>query len=365
MPLPHDHPRNLPRILVLFLVLLTPLPGAAQEQPGGELRILVKDAAPFTMQDETGHWIGISMELWNRIATALGRPWSLEVAPDLESMLSSVREGRCDLAVGALTITAGREAEMDFSRSFFESGLGIATTGGEEEGLLSFVARLFSIEFLQVILGLIAMLFVAGLLVWLFERRRNREQFGGSAGRGLGEGLWWAAVTMTTVGYGDRAPQTSGGRAVALIWMFASILLISSFTAAIASSLTISRLEGAVNGPDDLRHVEVGVIEDSTGAGWARQKGLRVTRFPDVGSALEALQRGTLGAVVHDSPILRYAIAHRQGSQLRVLPYRLDRQMYAFAFPTGSPLQEDVNRELLRVTGSSEWDEILARFLGP
>ncbi len=54
--------------------------------------------------------------------------------------------------------------------------------------------------------------------------------FGGKPIHGFGSALWFAAVTMTTVGYGDKTPQTPLGRGLAFIWMFLGIVLVSAFT---------------------------------------------------------------------------------------------------------------------------------------
>ena len=53
----------------------------------------------------------------------------------------------------------------------------------------------------------------------------------------LPEALWWAIVTCTTVGYGDFAPVTAGGRGVAVVLMLLGVSLISVITANIASFL--------------------------------------------------------------------------------------------------------------------------------
>ncbi len=51
----------------------------------------------------------------------------------------------------------------------------------------------------------------------------------------IGDGLWWAATTVTTVGYGDRYPTTAEGRFVGVGLMVTGIALLGVVTAALAS----------------------------------------------------------------------------------------------------------------------------------
>lgn len=51
----------------------------------------------------------------------------------------------------------------------------------------------------------------------------------------FGDAVWWAATTVTTVGYGDRFPVTTEGRLVAVVLMLVGIALVGSVTAAVAA----------------------------------------------------------------------------------------------------------------------------------
>jgi voltage-gated potassium channel len=52
------------------------------------------------------------------------------------------------------------------------------------------------------------------------------------------DAIWWSLTTITTVGYGDRFPVTTEGRAIAVLLMLGGIGLFGSFTAIIAGYFT-------------------------------------------------------------------------------------------------------------------------------
>lgn len=64
------------------------------------------------------------------------------------------------------------------------------------------------------------------------ERRSHHANI-----RSFGESVWWAASTMSTVGYGDYHPVTVEGRIVAVALMLAGVALLGTVTASIASWL--------------------------------------------------------------------------------------------------------------------------------
>lgn len=57
------------------------------------------------------------------------------------------------------------------------------------------------------------------------------------------DGLWWSVVTLTTVGYGDIAPETLGGRLIAAVMMFIGVGLVSFFGATIAGYMVDRKMK--------------------------------------------------------------------------------------------------------------------------
>jgi len=98
------------------------------------------------------------------------------------------------------------------------------------EGALRVSAVLRHHSLFRVLIAAAGTLFVGSWLVLLFE-----ENASGSNIHSYLQALWWAIVTVTTVGYGDRYPVTEGGRAVAVVLMLVGIGLIGVLTATVAS----------------------------------------------------------------------------------------------------------------------------------
>jgi polar amino acid transport system substrate-binding protein len=347
-----------------LLLLLTCATGRAQV-PATRTPLIVgtKEAPPFAMKGADGKWTGISIELWQELAAELKLDYRFKEL-DLENLLAGVRSNSLDAAVAAITVTSDRERVMDFTHPFYTTGLGIAVSASSDPPWLAVLRRLVSWKFLAVI-GLLALVLTSvGLLVWLFERRKNSEQFGGKAIEGIGSAFWWSAVTMTTVGYGDKAPRTFAGRVVGLIWMFAAIIMISSFTAAITSALTVSQLGSSIRGPGDLPGARVATVASSTAEQYLQSRQINYQEFPDVVSALQALANGRADAVVYDAPILKYLAKEEFGGTVTVLPNTFVRQDYAIAVPQGSPLRETLNRVLEREIRSPHWQGVIYHYLG-
>ena len=336
---------------------------AAKPTQGRHLVVATKEAAPFSFKDPSGRWTGLSIELFRAVADSLGISYELR-EDSLDGMIDGVASGKYGAAIAAVTITPDREKKVDFTYPYFQTGAGIAVKASGSSGWTMVLRRLFSLEFFGAVASLALVLVGAGFLVWLFERKRNGEEFADKPIQGLGDGFWWAAVTMTTVGYGDKAPRTLGGRIVGLVWMFTTVIIIASFTAAITSSLTVGQLSGKVTSAKDLPGARVGIVAGSATRETLRLQGVAARSFKSLDGGLTALENGEIDAFVHDRPILQYMALQSGHADVRVLPDLLDHQDYAIVLPEGSPLRESFNRAMLEYMRSTAWQNVVKAYLG-
>lgn len=351
-------------LALVGLCVVTQSPGAhAQVQSQKKLTVGTKEIAPFCIKNADGSWSGISVDLWQQITAELNLSYEFREL-DLQNILEEVQDRTLDTGVAAITITPEREEALDFTHPYYTTGLGIAVAQAGKGGWLNEIRRYFSLTLLKVVLGLALLLLLSGFLVWLVERKRNPEQFGGRALHGIGSAFWWSAVTMTTVGYGDKAPVTAAGRLLALIWMFAGIIMISSFTAAITSALTVSQLDSPVEGPEDLPRVRAATIAGSTSEVYLRQNNIFARTYESPLAGLTAVVDEEVDAMVYDEAILRYVANTQLQGKIRVLPETFEKQYYGIALPENSALREPINRVLLEKITEPQWQNVLYRYLG-
>lgn len=328
-----------------------------------QLIIGTKIAPPFAMKNSKGEWEGLSIELWQQIAKQLNLKYSWKEL-NLSSLLSEVENASLDAAIAAITITAERETKFDFSHTYYATGLSIAIPNKDESPWMTVLKGVFSLQMFYILSTLFLILLTMGTITWFFERKKNHTVFHPNPIKGIASGIWWAAVTMTTVGYGDMTPKTLGGRLVALFWMFSSLLIVSAIIAGVASALTLAKMDPLVTGPNDLAKARVASIKNSSSDAYLKSRRLEAYYVDSVEQGLSKINNGELDAMVYDAPLLQYTIKQQFNGELRVLDSLFEYQNYGIAFPEKSPLREAVNREMLKIIHSNEWTKTIKKYLG-
>ena len=320
----------------------------------------IKEAPPFAFKDSKGKWMGITVDLWKEIQSKNTTEFQLQEMA-LDKLLIAIERADITTGIGAISILNEREKKFDFSIPYFDTGLALATRTEYENNAWNYLGTLGKI--IKALIPWVLLLLVVGVLIWLIERKINEDQFHKPLGEGVGSGIWWACVTMTTVGYGDKTPKSFVGRIIAVFWMFSGIILISSLTATITTSMTLDRLDDQIGTLDDLKNQKTGVAESTAAARFLQDRGVTHNIFPSLDEGLAALSNGKINVLVHDEPIMKHVIAQKYSGTLQVLDIILDQQLYAFPSQDNAIILEQINLGIIEAMESGKLESIIQRYL--
>lgn len=316
---------------------------------------------PFVELNVEKQLTGPSVWLWEHLAQDKDYVYTY-IPMTLEELLEGLENHTIDIGLSPLTVTAERAKRMDFTTPYHIAYASIME--GRRSTLQKawrFIRSFFSLNFLRALAALALVILVFGMLIWLFERKRNQEEFGGKM-KGIWEGFWWSAVTMTTVGYGDKSPRTVGGRIVSLIWMFTAIMIISGFTASIASSLTIDGIGANHDQLEDFKELKLGTIHNSVTSEWLTTHFFyNKKEYKDINDLVQALDDKQIDAIAFDQPVLQTLVNTDTAGDYELLDLRFNPQFYAFGMSKELPqsLRDEINQAMLYNIEKMEWKVML------
>ena len=341
---------------------------ATEAGPATPLRVAVYDLEPYGGQSRDGLFNGASVELWRRVAEDRNWQYQLTLVPRMDDLLSGLHASVYDVAIGAITITPERLTRVDFSYPTHRSGVAavFAKQTDATSALYEYGAAVSELG--PLLVATIIFLTVTGVLMWWFERSPAH-----SAGKpdshssvmSWHEGVYWAVVTMTTVGYGDKTPKTHVGRAIAVVWMIGSLVLVSLLTTSLIARITVSRVEGSVvTRVTDLAGKRLAAVSASSGAEFLDTQRIAHQKFGNLADALSALATGKTDAVVNSVGTLQYLVRTRFAAAIAPPRGLLDPAYMAFALPMNSGLKKPLDQALTAVTASPEWQSIEDSYFG-
>jgi polar amino acid transport system substrate-binding protein len=360
------HRRRFIVALAVLLPLFSLLPGSADAQsapPATEtLKVAIKPLEPFVIKREDGSYAGYSIDLWQEVARRNG--WSTQFVwtETVADLLKQVENRNVDAGIAGISMTKEREDVVDFSYPMFNSGLQVMVSQVNKTTWRDTLGRIFSPTLARLMGLLIFVLFVAGNLVWMFNR--HRDDYPTGYVRGVGEGMWWAGSTITANEPVGRDPSRAWSRVVSLIWVFAGIILVANLTASISSQLTVQSIQGQINGVDDLVGKKIVTVAGTTAAKELNVRGLHFAEVTKIDDAYAQLLSGQVEAVVYDAPVLQYRAAHAGKGKTRVVGEIFRPEPYGIAVPSGSARREQIDSAILAMTADGTIAQLKARYFG-
>lgn len=333
----------------------------AQATVAQTLTVSTVTRAPFSMV-EKGEDTGFSIELLEALADKLGWAYDINRVELFSTMLDTVVDEAADMAIANISITSARETLLDFSQPIFESGLQIMVPADQRRSPALWRA-LLSLDFVVAIGAAFILLMGGGMLMWVFERRAQ-PYFDRPVSEAWFPSFWWALNLVVNGGFEERMPRTPFGRLFGVFLVISSLFIVSLFVAKITSVMTVEAITGSVNSVNDLYGQQVATIEGSTAAGFLERREIGYRAYTDLQPMLTDFEAGKIEAIVFDAPVLSFYATHAGRDFASMAGSAFLRENYGIAFPTGSPLVEDVNQALLALREDGTYDAIYRKWFG-
>ncbi|XP_020550508.1 glutamate receptor 2.1-like isoform X2 [Sesamum indicum] len=325
-----------------------------------------------------------------------------KMAGDYNAFAYQVYLGNFDAVSGDVTIVGNRSQYVDFTLPYTESGVSMVVPIKDDKSKNAWVF-VKPLTWELWLTSFCSFVFI-GILIWILEHRIN-EDFRGPVWYQVGMIFWFAFSTMV---FAHKEKVVSNlARFVLIIWFLVVLILTQSYTASLASMLTVQKLQPTVNDVNVLiRNKEyVGYMRGSFIFGLLKKMNFDESRLVEYKSPEELDElltkgsgNGGIAAAFHEIPYINLFLSKYCSKYMMVEPIHkadgfgfvcgplpslccnisIHKKAFIFSnhfcsklsfstlqvFPIGSPLVTDVSRAILNVTEGQTIVEIERKWLG-
>nr|XP_043619838.1 glutamate receptor 1.2-like [Erigeron canadensis] len=262
-----------------------------------------------------------------------------------DDLVRKVYNKEIDAVVGDSTILPNRSEFVDFTATYSDMGVGTLARIKKKD-------MWFFLKPLDVGLWLtaIASLFITGFVIWAIECMHPGSEC--SPSQQIGTIFW---LILLTIFYAQREKLSSNmSKFVMYVWLLVVLILITGYTATLASLLTVEQFELASNrgivgfhGNSFMRGVTVSNLH------FEDHKHRAYYSYEDYAHALS--EDGEADAIVDEIPYIKMFLGIYAGDYALVSSHQIT-SGFGFIFRKGSPLVQDMSREIakLRQDGTLE-----------
>lgn len=237
-------------------------------------------------------------------------------------LINKIEAGEIDMAIDGISITHDRLQKMYFSQPYKNSGQRIMVPFGGETTLWShistYVSQFLRIEILFSLVAFMINCFFWGILVYFAESFFSQKQKPSDGSvvnvdpkplepniHSVEDGTIAAFDGGTTIGYGRFYPVTRVGQLVMVGAFFCGAIVVGNVISTLTTDKIVNRLEGEINGPEDLKGKIVAVVEGTTSKRLVEEYNpAQVLECDDFYKAVVEMRLGNAEAVMADDPVI-------------------------------------------------------------
>ncbi len=313
------------------------------------IRVVASELPPCVIASDELN--GFSIELWEAMADELQLNYEVSLL-GFDEKLEALKTGNADAAIGCISVSADREQDMDFTHAITTNGFSAASL------IEASLIPNFSDESLKMLLLLLLFVVVFAHLMWWSEH--GQSAISDRYFPGVFQSIWFSLVTMSTVGYGDIAPQRWLGRISAALLILTGVTAFGVIFSQFAADAIGQRAAKPVQSVSDLRTYSIGTKEGTAAELYLNALGVETKAHADLVEAAESMREGSVDVVMHDTLAITHLV-HNTDDLVMTGP-RFSPHYIGIALQESSPLRESLNATLLKLQADGRYQAIHDRW---
>jgi polar amino acid transport system substrate-binding protein len=334
-----------------------------------ETKVGVRVVSPFVNKDEDTY-SGFSIDLWKKISERAKLPNTKFIEyGNVGDLINAAEKKEVDASIAAISITADRESRINFSQPMFDAGLQIMVPGeikvessGPKEFFNKIFVALWNKSFLSLVIAIMGLGFILANVAYILERLHPDGVFSRNYVIGVFQAFWWSLSALAS--QADHNPRTRQGRVLALVWMYFSVIFLTFFQAQITSDLTAQKLQGEINGIEDLSGKKVISIGSSTASKFLTEKNIAHIDLANLNDAFSSISSNQSDALVYDAPPMAYYSNNDGKGKVHLIGEVFKPENYGIVFPQNSLNLNKVNLALLSIKEDGTYKELYTKYFG-
>ena len=358
-------PATLAVLLIVAAIVVLPATTPRADAAPRQVTVATRDLTPFVMNQDSVR-TGFTIDLLNEIAKHTEWRYTYVDFDNVQGLLNAVANGRADLGAAAVSITADRAKQFDFSQPMLNAGLQIiapvSNTERVQPGLFDFLKLLFSKTMAVWLWAALVLTIVPAHIIWVMERGDPESMVSKSYFPGIFQSFGLGLGMLAAAPF--DSPRQWPIRTITILWTFISIIFIAHYTAILTTNLTVERIKSQISSPTDLVGKRVCTVVNTTSAPALSKIGVQHTAAQQIEDCYTGLENDSFDAVVFDAPVLQYYVAHRGAGVADVAGPIFKNEDYGIVFPIGSDLRREFDDALLSVQEDGEFDRLKRKWFG-
>ncbi|KAL2103386.1 hypothetical protein ACEWY4_000254 [Coilia grayii] len=372
-------------ILGLLLCAAALLTGQSTAAGQDTLQVTTILNEPYTMTKGSG-LEGYCVDLMSVLAKKLGLKYQMRLVKDgrygrqdatgyWNGMVGEVVRGEADLAVADLTLTAGREAALELTKPFIQTGLSFIMRRDLLAPQTAY-SDLLSPFSTHVWVGILVSYLLTSLCLYLVTRISPQEWAGPQVEESsfsLPHSFWYIAGALTLQGAGPH-PKSVSGRIISAIWWLFSIVLLATYFSRVSAWLKSDQSHVSIQSFEDLARqdlIDFGTVDGGSSLAFFKTSQNPVYRSiyahmerrkSLVTSMEEGIRRVQEGNFAFIGEAVSLDLAAVRYCDLVRCPQVVGMRSYGIAAPLGSPLVKNLSTAILQLSESGELDYLRSKW---